>query len=311
MSSFATEVKNELARLMYEDSCCKTAELAALLRMSAVMTLGGQRSLGLNFTTENAAVARKALTLLKECGEVRTEVRVSRSRRLKKNNSYCVRVVPSLQVNELLEKLGLMHGSNLNVGSDSAILRKQCCRRAYLRGAFLGGGSVNRPEGNYHFELVTGSDTFAQLLLSLCHKFQLSAGLTDRKNDYIVYIKESDAIMDFLGLVGAEEALTAFEVARNLKEVRNQVNRLVNCETANLQKTVNAAVRQAESIHLIAEKIGLASLPDSLQTAAKLRIANPDATLQELAELLGIGKSGINHRLRKLEKIAFELTEGE
>lgn len=311
MSSFATEVKNELARLMYEDSCCKTAELAALLRMSAVMTLGGQRSLGLNFTTENAAVARKALTLLKECGEVRTEVRVSRSRRLKKNNSYCVRVVPSLQVNELLEKLGLMHGSNLNVGSDSAILRKQCCRRAYLRGAFLGGGSVNRPEGNYHFELVTGSDTFAALLLSLCHKFQLSAGLTDRKNDYIVYIKESDAIMDFLGLVGAEEALTAFEVARNLKEVRNQVNRLVNCETANLQKTVNAAVRQAESIHLIAEKIGLASLPTSLQAAAKLRIANPDATLQELAELLGIGKSGINHRLRKLEKIAFELTEGE
>lgn len=311
MSSFATEVKNELARLMYEDSCCKTAELAALLRMSAVMTLGGQRSLGLNFTTENAAVARKALTLLKECGEVRTEVRVSRSRRLKKNNSYCVRVVPSLQVNELLEKLGLMHGSNLNVGSDSAILRKQCCRRAYLRGAFLGGGSVNRPEGNYHFELVTGSDTFAALLLSLCHKFQLSAGLTDRKNDYIVYIKESDAIMDFLGLVGAEEALTAFEVARNLKEVRNQVNRLVNCETANLQKTVNAAVRQAESIHLIAEKIGLASLPASLQAAAKLRIANPDATLQELAELLGIGKSGINHRLRKLEKIAFELTEGE
>ncbi len=312
MSSFAAEVKNELARLMYEDDCCKLAELAALLRMSAVVTLGGQRSLGLNFTTENAAVARKALTLLKECGgAVRTEVMVSRSRRLKKNNSYCVKVVPSVAVGELLEKLGLMHNTSLNMGSDSAILRRQCCRRAYLRGAFLGGGSVNRPEGSYHLELVTGSYPFAELLLSLCHKFYLSAGITDRKNDYIVYIKESDAIMDFSGMMGAETALTAFEVARNLKEVRNQVNRLVNCETANLQKTVNAAVRQTEVIHLLAKKIGLDQLPIPLQEAAKARLAQPDATLLELARLLGIGKSGMNHRLRKLEKIAWELTEGE
>lgn len=311
MSSFATDVKNELARLMYEESCCKTAELAALLRMGAVMTLGGQRSIGLNFTTENAAVARKVLTLLKDCGNVKTEVRVSRSQRLKKNNSYCIRVAPSLQVKELLERLGLMHGESLNVGSDSAILRKQCCRRAYLRGAFLGGGSVNRPEGSYHLELVTGSQTFAELLLSLCHRFQLSAGLTDRKNDYIVYSKESDAIMDFLGLMGAEDALTAFEIARNVKEVRNQVNRLVNCETANLQKTVNAAVRQTERIHLIAEKIGLSGLPDSLKLTAQARLENPDASLQELAQMMGVGKSGMNHRLRKLEKIALELTEGE
>ena len=147
MPSFATEVKNEVARLVDENSCCKIAELAALLRMGAVMTMGGNRSLGINFTTENAAVARRTLTLLKASGEVRTEVMVSRARRLKKHNSYCVRVIPSLVVSDLLAKLGLMHGDTLNVGSDSAILRKHCCRHAYLRGAFLGGGSVNRPEG--------------------------------------------------------------------------------------------------------------------------------------------------------------------
>ena len=311
MPSFATEVKNELARLVDENSCCKIAELAALLRMGAVMTMGGNRSLGINFTTENAAVARRTLTLLKASGEVRTEVMVSRARRLKKHNSYCVRVIPSLIVSDLLAKLGLMHGDNLNVGSDSAILRKHCCRHAYLRGAFLGGGSVNRPEGNYHLELVTGSEVFAKLLLSLCRKFDLPVGLSERKNDYIVYIKESDAIMDFLAIIGAENALVEFEVARNLKDVRNQVNRLVNCETANLQKTANASVRQMEHIKLIKATRGLDSLPESLQQIAVIRLSHLDASLKELAEVLHISKSGINHRLRKLEKIAVELTEGE
>ncbi len=311
MPSFATEVKNELARLVDENSCCKIAELAALLRMGAVMTMGGNRSLGINFTTENAAVARRTLTLLKASGEVRTEVMVSRARRLKKHNSYCVRVIPSLVVSDLLEKLGLMHGDNLNVGSDSAILRKHCCRHAYLRGAFLGGGSVNRPEGSYHLELVTGSEVFAQLLLSLCRKFDLPVGISERKNDYIVYIKESEAIMDFLAIIGAENALVEFEVARNLKDVRNQVNRLVNCETANLQKTANASVRQMENIKLIKTKLGFDSLPEVLQEVAVVRLSHPDASLKELAEVLHISKSGINHRLRKLEKIAVELTEGE
>ncbi|SEJ16270.1 hypothetical protein SAMN05660742_1046 [Propionispira arboris] len=311
MPSFATEVKNEVARLVDENSCCKIAELAALLRMGAVMTMGGKRSLGINFTTENAAVARRTLTLLKSSGEVRTEVMVSRARRLKKHNSYCVRVIPSLIVSDLLAKLGLMHGATLNVGSDSAILRKHCCRHAYLRGAFLGGGSVNRPEGSYHLELVTGSEVFAQLLLSLCRKFDLPVGLSERKNDYIVYIKESDAIMDFLAIIGAENALVEFEVARNLKEVRNQVNRLVNCETANLQKTANASVRQMEHIKLIKAKLGFDSLPEPLQEVAVVRLSHPDSSLKELAEVLHISKSGINHRLRKLEKIAVELTEGE
>lgn len=311
MSSFATEVKNELARLMYEESCCRTAELAALLRMGATMTLGPNRTLGLNFRTENAAVARKTLTLLKEMDHVRTEVMVSRSRRLKKNNSYYVSVVPSREVSALLERLGLMHGESFNVGSDSAILRRQCCRRAYLRGAFLGGGSVNRPEGSYHLELVTGSSAFSELLLSLLHKMDFPVGITDRKGDYIVYIKEGDAIMDFLGMIGADAALQSFEIARNLKEIRNQVNRLVNCETANLQKTVNASVKQIENIRYIAVHDGMQSLPEQLREVAEARLANPDATLSELAKILGIGKSGINHRLRKLAKLVDDLTEGE
>ena len=255
-------------------------------------------------------MARKTLTLLKETGEVRTEIMVSRSRRLKKNNSYCVRVLPSPKVSALLERLGLMHGASFNMGSDSALLRRQCCRVTYLRGAILNGGSVNRPDASCHLELVTGSYAFAELLLSLLKRLELPAGITDRKNDYVVYLKEGEAILDFLGMLEAEEAVAEFEVTRNLKEVRNQVNRLVNCETANLQKTVDAAGRQIASIQILAEAGRLRMLPDTLRQAAETRLAYPDATLSELAAMLKVGKSGINHRLRKLEQLAAEVIEG-
>ena len=147
MPSFATEVKNELARLTYEDSCCRTAELAALLRMGSALTFGLRRTFGLNFTTENAAVARKVLQLLKSEGEnLRTEITVRRSRQLNKNISYTVRAVPSMKVNELFTRIGFLHEESLNMENDRGILKKPCCRIAYLRGAFLGGGRVNRPE---------------------------------------------------------------------------------------------------------------------------------------------------------------------
>lgn len=313
MSSFSTEVKNELARITADDACCRIAELAALMRMGASMSIGSKMNLGINFSTENPAIARKTLTLLKESFQLKTEVVVSRARRLKKKNSYLVRVVPAPAVSELLTTLGIMQGDNLNVSSDAGLLRKTCCQQAYLRGAFLGGGSVSKPEGDYHLELVTGNDGFAKTLVSLFKSFELPVGITDRKNDAIIYLKDSEAIMDFLSIVGAEEAIVEFEVARNVKDVRNQVNRLVNCETANLQKTVNAAVRQVGRIKLIEEKLGLENLPDNLKEVACLRLEHPEANLQELvvANHNKIGKSGMNHRLRKLEQIAVELIEGE
>lgn len=313
MSSFSTEVKNELARTVDDYACCRVAELAALLRMGAAMSIGSHRNVGLNFTTENAAIARKTLTLLKENFQLKTEVMVSRARRLKKNNSYMIRVVPAPEVSALLEKLGIMNGENLNVGSDSGLLRKACCRHAYLRGAFMGGGSVSKPEGDYHLELVAANYPLAALLVSLCKRFELPVGLTDRKNDYIVYLKDADGIMEFMRIIGADEAIVEFEVVRNVKDVRNQVNRLVNCETANLQKTVNAAFRQVERIKLIFRKLGMEKLPGNLREVALLRLAHPEATLQELVAAMGqkVGKSGMNHRLRKLEQIAAGLEDEE
>lgn len=313
MSSFSAEVKNELARTANEKECCRIAELAALMRMGGTMSIGAGKAIGINFTTENAAVARKALTLLKERFNLKTEVTVSRARRLKKNNSYFIRVVPAPAVSTLLSELGIIQGENFNMGGDKGILRKACCRRAYLCGAFLGGGSVSKPEGDYHLELVTGSYGFAELLSALCKRLGLPVGLTDRKQDYVVYLKDSEAIIEFMGIIGAESAIVEFEVARNVKDVRNQVNRLVNCETANLQKTVNAACRQVERIKLIDKRIGLKKLPQNLWEVAVLRLEHPEATLQELVQAMGgrVGKSGVNHRLRKLEQFAVELIEGE
>jgi DNA-binding protein WhiA len=309
VSSYSAEVRNELARIMGEQECCNVAELASLIRMGGTMLIGGNSNLGINFTTENAAVARKALSLIKSGFHLKTEVVVTRGRRLKKNNSYLIKVVPSPVVTELLSVLGIMRGDNLNVGSDSGILRKACCRRAYLRGAFLGGGSVNKPEGDYHLELVTGNLDFAKTLVRLMKYFSLPVGMTERKNDYIVYLKDGDAIIDFLRLIGAHNALLTFENVRVVKGMRNQVNRLVNCETANLQKTVNAAVRQVSCIQLIALRKGLETLPQTLREVAKMRLAHPEATLQELVDAMGgkVGRSGINHRLRKIEQIAMEL----
>ena len=304
MSSFAGDGKNGLARLNYDKACDRRAELSGLLRMGAVMTLGMRRTVGLTFTTENAAVARKVLVLLKAAGKGNTEITVSRFRRLRQHNSYTVRVLPESGGEAFLTEVGLLPGTMPTAANGGPLLRRACCRIAYLRGAFQAGGSVNRPEASYHLEFVTANYQFADLLLSLLRRLDMPAGITDRKDTYIVYLKESDAIVDLLGYMEAVDAVEAFEVTRNVKEVRNQVNRIVNCETANLNKTADAAARQAAAIHRLESAGILKTLTPSLREAAEARLAHPGAALSELAEILGVGKSGVNHRLRKLVQLA-------
>lgn len=311
MPSFASQVKNELVHVLGSQVCCKTAELAALLRMGATISFNSKHDFGINFVTENAAVARKILTLLKASVPqgIHTEVTVRRSRRLRKHNNYAVRATPSPEASSILKKLGFLTAKNLlDAGTDRNILQNDCCKIAYLRGAFLGGGSVNKPEGEYHLEFVTDNYTFAKLIRDLCHELYLPVGLIDRKNVYIVYLKESEAILELLALIGVEESLLqAFESARNLKEIRNQVNRLVNCETANLQRTINAAMKQIENINLLIKYDEYDELPKVLKQTANLRLNNPEASLTELAELLNCSRSAINHRMRKIDALAMQI----
>ena len=302
--SFSNDVKNELSRLETNEVCCDKAELLGVLRMSGAIVIRGM-NIGIHFSTENAALARRVLQILKNNYQVQTEVVITRSRRLKKNNRYQVRVLPAPQVNIPMTELQL-----LSMESDlkNPLLTKQCCKRAFLRGAFLGGGSISRPSSDYHLEMVTGNEDFARSIIKVMHTFSMKAKLTDRKNDYIVYLKDGESITNFLRVIGAHNSMMEFEGVRVLKEMRNNVNRRVNCETANLGKVVKAAVRQVNCIKFIDEHMGLSELPEALQETAKLRLKYPEASLNELVEYSGgIGKSGINHRLKKLQEMAIGL----
>jgi DNA-binding protein WhiA len=312
--SFSLKTKNELARIISHERCCQLAEFAALIRMDGTVQISAYRRVSLSVTTENAAVARKIFKLAKELFNMKTEILMYRKNRLKKNNVYSIRIPPQPQVGKVLQLLGLMdeslrwrtHAQDL---FPHELVEKPCCKRAYLRGAFLGGGSVNNPEGTYHLEIITHSKFHAQTIARLMHDYDLKAKISERKNWYVVYLKESEQIVNCLNILGAHQALFAFENTRIMKEMRNQVNRLVNCETANLNKTVNAAVRQLEAINVIESTIGLHRLSPGLKQVAELRLAHPDISLKELGEMASppIGKSGVSHRMRKLENLAHKL----
>lgn len=314
--SFSSVAKNEMCRVSDEKECCQIAEIAAILRMSGTIHLMGKQGLSFRISTENPAIARRVFVLLKNCFNIHTDILVRKNSSLKKNNAYILVVTPDMKAKDILIRTGLLkeHGQGMLTLSNkigSEIIKKPCCRRAFLRGAFLGGGSISNPEKTYHMEFVTNSLEFAEDLIKLINSYGLNAKYIQRKNTYVVYLKEGEQIVDLLNIIGAHSALLELENVRIYKEMRNNVNRLVNCETANLNKTVDAAVRQIECIKLIQEKIGLRKLPHNLREVAELRITYPDLTLKELGEMLDppIGKSGVNHRLRKIEKIAEELQE--
>ncbi|GEO26155.1 putative sporulation transcription regulator WhiA [Alicyclobacillus acidoterrestris] len=306
--SFAAETKKELTQIE-QDACCAKSELQAILGLGGCfVTVDGRRQLVVE--TENVATARRIYTVLKETFGTRCEVIVRKKMRLKKNNVYAIRLT-ALQAEVVLSELGWT--GETEDGPLAANWPKpdaDCCNRAFLRGCFLAGGSVNAPGSpSYHLEIYAASANMAETVLALMNDYELHARLTTRKKGYIVYLKEGEKIVDFLNLIGAVRALLKFEDTRILKGMRNQVNRLVNCETANMNKTIAAAVRQLENIQLIEAHIGLQQLPDSLRVAAELRLRYPEANLQELCRRMGnrVSKSGLNHRFRKMEEIAERL----
>ncbi len=302
--SFAEQVKNEVAHCRPENAACRQAELAALLCMGGSVILGPRGHVGMEFSTSNNAVARKALTMWMQSFAIRPEVRVRQGLRLRKKNYYILRVPPSFASTKTLQQLSLFPKDKEFRTID---LKNAGCQQAFLRGAFMGGGSVNQPKGDYHLELLTGNEAFAQKLLKIMCRFRLPAKMTDRKGDYLVYIKEGDGVSAFLQYIGADQAYMAFESVRVVKEMRNNVNRVVNCETANLQKTVDAAIRQRRDIQKIQASGMYGRMTPKLQEAAELRMNNPEAPMSELAALSGLTKSGLAHRFRKISDIAKQL----
>ena len=309
--SFASRTKKELTQIEDED-CCTRAEIAAFIRMNGSLSFSN-KNLSFDVQTENAAIARRLYSNLKKLYPYKIELLVRKKMRLKKNNVYICRIREGAKpiLKDLLILTGTFEFKN-EISSD--LIKKKCCQRSYLRGAFLAGGSVNNPKtSSYHLEIFSIYKEHSEALVDLMNKFQLNAKSIERKNGYITYLKEAEKISDFLGLVGAHVALMKFEDIRILRDMRNSVNRLVNCETANMNKTIGAAQRQVGNIEYIKNTIGLDQLPDRLQEIAQLRVENQDITLKELGELVSgatVSKSGVNHRLRKIEEIADNLRNG-
>lgn len=312
--SFSTTVKNEIARTIPESKCCKKAELSGLIRVDGTILIGAKWQLSLEVKTENAAVARKFLKLMKLVYNIETQMSILRKNRLKKNYSYRIKIAEADKIKDILVDLGISDdGFFLNSGVSREINENSCCKRAFLRGVFLGSGSVIDPETGYHMELVLEDEEFAKLLVTLLNSFELTPKINERKGYYIVYLKESEQIVTFLSIIGAYNGVFAYENIRIQKGVRNKVNRLVNCETANLNKSIDASFKQIENIKLIDEKIGIENLPENLQIIANLRLENPDVSLRELGEMLHppLSKSGINHRIRKIDAISKKIREKE
>ncbi len=314
--SFSGKVKEELCRHISEARHCSIAELAAIISMCGRVRIDCNDRYSVKIRTENLSIARKCFTLLEKTFNISNDVLISESRSsgsefysvyIKKHED-AVRV---LQATKLMDSEGEIE-EEISIARN-LVVQQTCCKRAFLRGAFLVGGSVSNPEKSYHLEIVCATREKAKQMKSIIDSFGLEAKIIARKKTYVVYLKEGSQIVDLLGIMEAPVALMDFENVRILKEMRNSVNRKVNCETANINKTVSAAVKQVEDIRYIRDHMGLHNLSEGLEEIAKVRLQYPEATLKELGEYLSepVGKSGVNHRLRKLSEIAEKLREQE
>lgn len=307
--SFSGKVKEELSRQMPAARHCQIAEMAAILSFCGNVVIDSRERFSIKIHTENIAVARKCFTLIEKTFNIETENAIRRNQ-TKGSTIYSVAVkdhtdaVRILQAAKLLDQEGEVFEEMSVV--KNIVMQQMCCRRAFLRGAFLAAGSMSDPEKSYHFEIVCDTEKRAEQLQAMMDSFGIEAKIVLRKKTYVVYLKEGSQIVDMLNVMEAHVALMELENVRILKEMRNSVNRIVNCETANIHKTVSAAVKQVEDIKYIQETIGLDVLSEGLQEMALVRLEYPEATLKELGQLLSspVGKSGVNHRLRKLSEIA-------
>lgn len=314
--SFSSDVKEELSRKISPARHCQIAEIAAIISLCGRIQISEYGHYCIKIHTENVAVARKYYALLEKAFNVGMDVSIRHGMGKHRGITYTVGIrrhqdaVRVLQAAKLMDRFGEI-GENLSL-RQNVVIQKNCCKRAFLRGAFLAAGSISDPERFYHFEIACLSEAKAGQLKELMLSFGLDARIVRRKKYYVAYIKEGSQIVDILNVMEAPQSLMKLENIRIFREMRGSVNRKVNCEMANINKTVSAAVKQMEDIVLIRDMIGFGGLPDNLKEAARLRLENPEATLKELGEALNppVGKSGMNHRMRRLGMIAEGLRGG-
>ena len=307
--SYSTEVKQELSKQINPARHCRIAEVAAIIHFCGKYSYSNNRCF-IKVQTENLTVATKYFMLVEKTFRIKAEVLVRNSH----NATYYQIVVTGrdnvsdiLKSIKVIDDLGQFLDENNRISR--LIIQNNCCKRCFLRGVFTASGSITDPYKGYHFEIVAGNEDKADVLSGIFSAFGIEPKRTVRKNNIIIYLKEGAQISDVLGIMEAHVAMMKLENVRIYKEMRNTVNRKVNCETANISKTATTARRQVQDIMYIRDNMGLGNLAEHLQEIAVVRIDNPDASLKELGEMLHpvLGKSGVNHRLRKLSEIAGDL----
>lgn len=307
--SFSGKVREELAANISPARHCRIAELGAFIGMCGTVVINSFDRYSIRMHSENFLVARKVFTLIEKTFNIKADISIRRNIR-RDSVSYAVAVRSHKDALRILQAVKVISEHRTDVDEmhpfSPLIIQQTCCRRAFLRGAYQAAGSMSDPQKAYHFEIVCSSPEAAEQIRSVMCGFNLDAKTVRRKKSYVVYLKEGSQIVDILNVMEAHVSLMELENVRILKEMRNSVNRKVNCETANINKTVSAAVKQVEDITYLRDTVGFEHLPDNLVEAAAARLENPEATLKELGEALDppVGKSGINHRLRRLSEMA-------
>lgn len=308
--TFSHQVKDELAHHRAGRPCCRAAELSAVIRVDGGLLFKGKGRFGLRLSSENAAVTRKSLRLFSNLYHLTGDVSVRRSK-LSGANNYFFELDDRPGLEQALNELGILDDS-LNPRPDvpGRLVKSNCCAAAYARGLFLGGGFISNPQGQYHLEVVTRNPAVAETCKDLLSRFDITARVIEKDDRYTLYLKQAQAIVDFLALIGAFSAILAWEDVRTVKDVRASVNRRVNCDTANLNKVVKASVDQVNDIVKIDEAMGLSKLPKGVREIAVARVANPHSNLAELGEACSpkLSKSAVYHRIRRLKEYADKLT---
>ena len=305
--SFSNDVKNEVAKEEIEPLESALYELAGMVRHNGTISLT-RSGFTVHFITENNPVARRTYSLIKRLFQYDAIIEIRKNTQLRKKNTYRIHIEDVEVAEHFLLEAGydVDRFQYLQAGDFLNRLSTASKKVAFLRGAFFGGGSITNPDRMYHLEIVSADVEAQELVRKAMNQLQVPPKQTIRKDQRIVYLKDSELITDFLALIGAHQSLLKFEDIRAMKDIRNNVNRVVNCETANLDKTITASMRQRQAIAVLERSLGLENLPDTLREIALVRLENEDLSLKELGELLDppIGKSGVNHRLKKIIALA-------
>ncbi|MEI3339861.1 MAG: DNA-binding protein WhiA [Eubacterium sp.] len=301
--SFSGNIKDEISRQIPEESHCLRAEIAAIIQFAGhVCREPGKKSVSIE--TENVALAKKYLRLIKKAFAIQVDLEIRR-RSAGKNHLYSIFIGEQKEAGRVIAEAVVEDCHEIC----KKIFVGNCCRRAFIRGAFLAAGSMSDPAKSYHLEIVCRREEIAKELAAVIAVYHIPAKIAGRKGKFIVYIKDSTGIVDLLNVMEAHKSLMELENIRIIKDMRNCANRQYNCDSANINKMVQAAARQLEDIHYIEQNMGLDKLNAPLREMAMVRLEHPEVSLQEVGTYLNppVGKSGVNHRLRKLGEIADDL----